>query len=1166
MRIQKLTISRYGHFREVELPLEGDGVQMILGPNEAGKSTLLQFVRELLFGFPQRTPYAFAATTKDPVRGGASLILRDGSRVELTRRKGIKNTFAANVEGRDAPLSEAGFAALLGGASETLFGSVFAFALKELVEGEKGLTSQDVTSALYGGGNYNAKKTLEALDAEAAKLYTDRSKKMVIDERLKELANLASQIKEKSLRGDDFDRRRRELAEAEAEAQAATAELLSATRDRDHKKKLAEALPHWIELDRLKRERAELTAPEGFPADGLARFNAIDNDITRLERERDEAREAVEAARRNAAEVRFDPRLIDRRAAIDGLYRTIESIKEAREQLPIKQRKRDEANQAASDQLAALLPNWSPDDLRAHRPTAAQSARVERLSRQRAEREKAIKQQADKRDGHRETLRDKEAELRALGEPIDAAPLAALLEAEADYKTNLEALNKLEKERRKANRDLANLLPRLNPPLESPSADAALLPAPPREAVDQARRDLSKIDQKIESSEFNINKDEEELAALEAELAALDAKGADLPSRETLEALRNVRDDAWKLIRRKYADGEDVEDEARAWLAAHAAGAAADLMDAHPVAVREADRHADALFDRADAVAKKARIQTARDQLDRDRRALDALKNDREAALAAWRTLWSGCGFEPLAPEAMAGWLVRLDELRTLRAASAEHEQEERVLRDRVEAFETRLRAHINEPKSDTSTLLAAVHERERAARSAEQSRVSLRRDCLRETERADEAESRRLALQKEETAWSLDWRALLEELRLPNDWDVEFAVKAFNDLQNARDDLDEADAFETEADAYQARLDEFEREVRELVLELAPDLTDQPTEFAAAALQNRSTESAEARERKEGNEERLDDAIKRSAKIDADLEAARAARADLLAAVGVDSAEAFRAVAATAARVGQLDQDIQAKQREFDIIREREPLDEFIASLESADQALLDLQRVEAEERWKQLDERREAAHREVGSRDQALKELQRGSDEAALLQEQLEFTRPQLAADIDRYVPLVFARTLLKRAIDKFERESQPEMLRATSRIFSTMTAGRYPRVERPEEAGGPLLVRRADDKILEPSELSTGSREQLFLAVRLAYVLHYCVENEPLPVVMDDVMANFDDKRARNTLRALGEISKNVQVIMFTCHHHFIDIGREVFPDLRPVEVPAAAVEIG
>ncbi|KAJ3047094.1 hypothetical protein HK102_013003, partial [Quaeritorhiza haematococci] len=139
---------------------------------------------------------------------------------------------------------------------------------------------------------------------------------------------------------------------------------------------------------------------------------------------------------------------------------------------------------------------------------------------------------------------------------------------------------------------------------------------------------------------------------------------------------------------------------------------------------------------------------------------------------------------------------------------------------------------------------------------------------------------------------------------------------------------------------------------------------------------------------------------------------------------------------------------------------------------------------------------------------------------------------------------------------AIARFEQDARPEMLRETSRIFGTMTGGRYVAVERPDDDEAPLQVRRVDGEVLEPHQLSAGSREQLYLAIRLAYVLHYCGRAESLPIVMDDVLANFDDDRSRRTLRALGEVSRKVQVLFLTCHPHVVELGREVFPLVRPI----------
>jgi uncharacterized protein YhaN len=75
-------------------------------------------------------------------------------------------------------------------------------------------------------------------------------------------------------------------------------------------------------------------------------------------------------------------------------------------------------------------------------------------------------------------------------------------------------------------------------------------------------------------------------------------------------------------------------------------------------------------------------------------------------------------------------------------------------------------------------------------------------------------------------------------------------------------------------------------------------------------------------------------------------------------------------------------------------------------------------------------------------------------------------------------------------------------------------------------------------------------------------LGYVLHYCRQAEPLPIVMDDVLVNFDDDRSRATLEALRDVSREVQVFFFTGQQHFVDLIGDVFPDIQPIELPTRA----
>ena len=71
-----------------------------------------------------------------------------------------------------------------------------------------------------------------------------------------------------------------------------------------------------------------------------------------------------------------------------------------------------------------------------------------------------------------------------------------------------------------------------------------------------------------------------------------------------------------------------------------------------------------------------------------------------------------------------------------------------------------------------------------------------------------------------------------------------------------------------------------------------------------------------------------------------------------------------------------------------------------------------------------------------------------------------------------------------------------------------------------------------------------MSRGTREQLYLAMRLGLIEEYEKRAEPLPVIMDDVLVNFDDARAFSVMNILKEFAKTRQVIVLSCHNQSLE----------------------
>ncbi|MGH7282275.1 MAG: AAA family ATPase [Polyangiaceae bacterium] len=192
----------------------------------------------------------------------------------------------------------------------------------------------------------------------------------------------------------------------------------------------------------------------------------------------------------------------------------------------------------------------------------------------------------------------------------------------------------------------------------------------------------------------------------------------------------------------------------------------------------------------------------------------------------------------------------------------------------------------------------------------------------------------------------------------------------------------------------------------------------------------------------------------------------------------------------------------------------------------------------------------------REAGVAD-ANKASLDGSAKAARLAAELESKRAELGALVDRFGPLVVARHALGESIARFERDNQPGLLSSVSRLLARITGERWVRVEQ-RFAETRLRVVSAQGEERTFDELSTGTREQLYLAIRLAFVEDYCKKNEPLPIVMDDVFVNFDEARAKGAFSALKPLLERTQIFFFTCHERQVEIARAVFPNLNLIRI--------
>ena len=194
----------------------------------------------------------------------------------------------------------------------------------------------------------------------------------------------------------------------------------------------------------------------------------------------------------------------------------------------------------------------------------------------------------------------------------------------------------------------------------------------------------------------------------------------------------------------------------------------------------------------------------------------------------------------------------------------------------------------------------------------------------------------------------------------------------------------------------------------------------------------------------------------------------------------------------------------------------------------------------------------RQQALTKEEGDVERRLKELEESSDVPSI-ETDLEALRTELEAALGRWRVNFLAAHLIRETLARFTQERQPMVLAEASQMFEHVTEGRYVRVQRSMEEEG-IVVIESDGRVKAPDELSRGAAEQLYLCLRLALAEEFARRAEPVPLVMDDVLVNFDAARRRSTAELLLDFAERHQILLFTCHEEIVELMSELRPGVR------------
>ncbi|MCB1823419.1 MAG: AAA family ATPase [Candidatus Competibacteraceae bacterium] len=1169
MKIEHLYLKAFGAFSERRLDFTGGpDFHVIYGPNEAGKSTTLDALIGLLFGIEERTPYNFIHANPH-LRIGAALATADAGRLAVMRRKGRKQTLFALDEGSgeewtDQPLAEDVLTRLLGGLDEALYRALFGLNLDGLTRGGKELLDGkgEVGHSLFAAaaGLADLRQLSNRLETEASKLFRPRASTSEIQVALKDLEEQRKRAREATVRTSAWEQAERTKRQAEKHHADLRAELHRWREEQRRLSRIVSHLPLTAERAAKLQEMAALAMIPLLPPEaGQQRIEAEERLRTAIDTQR-EAQAVLDEGCRQREQWVVREALLNQADAIERLHHVADDYRGALERLP-----RIEADLAATgqtlvEQLAEIDPALVVDlasaklakRIRALAPSPTMRARVQALLEEHGNRSVQDEQLAERERELSERLQRFQEELKT--QPA-SMPFADL-EQEREQVT---ASGDLTGQHAQLTREIAELetaLVREAASMWDGSFDELIvLRVPPLATVTEMSEHLRRW-----AEHEGLLKDRDEtlrhdLQDRERELRALAATG-ELVTHDQVRQARQVRDDRWREVRRSWVermvDPNSLTMEQTPGVS---------LADAFEQTLREADRLADLLH--ADA-ERATHVANLRQRIAEMRRARSKLAEEfaewaaeRDRLDSRWKAVATALRQPDLSPGAAAEWLQKrtalVERFTRLEALRRQRREIGTALVAVRQNLERALRACDLPGLSEDETLSAALVRAKAAIERGRQdamARVALSdkiRQC--EAERY-EVTGKRAKLAEDQAIWREQWNATLSELRLPPQSLPAEARVRLDQWDRIAQTLGALETLMGEVRREREMRSRFESALTELACAVSEPVAGRAADQVAGVLYQALGEARDADQRRK----RIDDAMTRErqrfeqAKIAAANQNNRLA--ELARRAGAEVPDDLAAIEEQAARKRHLSERIA--EIEEQLVRDAGcALGEVLAEVEqeNLDAARARLDALESSIRERETEV--ESAHAAYLEARRAFDAID-GGDVAACALQETEGISARIVKQSRAYARARLAGAVVSRVVQAYLERHQGPVLRRASEIFARITLGSFSSLEMDYQDDRQILVGQRPDKVKVGMDgLSQGTRDQLFLALRIAAIEEHLREREAVPIAIDDLLVQFDDDRAVATLGVLAELARRAQVLFFTHHGHLCELAAAALP---------------
>jgi uncharacterized protein YhaN len=385
--------------------------------------------------------------------------------------------------------------------------------------------------------------------------------------------------------------------------------------------------------------------------------------------------------------------------------------------------------------------------------------------------------------------------------------------------------------------------------------------------------------------------------------------------------------------------------------------------------------------------------------------------------------------------------------------------------------------------------------------------------------------------------------------------------------LDGLRAAVERSETLERNIAEWRARESSFLALYREVCATTGTPLDETDPGTTLASLGKRLAAAREQRAKREQTEQernRLDESLTRTRQ---ELETVQAELGALCDHFDVGDTEALRTAIERARQKADIKRDIAEREANLRAAFDGQPIAEIERELSGCD--------------TDELAAKAQALSDEIAARDDRLQQLYHamkkaeeqveavGADEkAAELGERRRFLLMQIEEETARYLRLMAGISAAEAALRLYRDKHRSAMMLNAAQRFRRMTGDRFTDLQaRPDRDGETLVAIKRDGGSLMVDGMSDGTRDQLYLALRMAGYQEFAGTREPLPFIADDIMQSFDDDRTAASFAMLADVARIGQVIYLTHHAHLIELARDAVGDavkLHKLPAPGAAAQ--